>query len=561
MSTNVSVQKFISKGTGGSSRSVKATVPSNLSDKLNRKTEDVSITPQQRSKIEYQRISLVEGLPQLQIIASIESVYSEEKIKRISVCDIDNPDISNPRSPMPNSLYDPLMGTVVADRSCTTCQNVNCLGHYGRIPLAYPLPHPLWIGTIKNILTSVCNNCGHLLVSKKMIEYRGLNHASNWRRIESIAAAAESVKICPYSQSCPDMSSGKITHCTANPTYKLSQQEDSYDISEIPKTKRTVKGGPKAVPTRMDVRKILSILKSIPDRDAKLMGFKEDSRPEDLIMQSLLVMPPISRPPFIADGRNNPDELTEQYKQIVNCANQLKLEPDNDNIRSKLFIKIKGLMVGRKQQYKTKVPKSSISTQLQGKKAVPRNSLMGKRTNMCARTVISPDTSLEFGQIRVPEEWAPMLNIPEMVREDNIEMLQAEIKRGKIAEVHTYHESTGGFQRKIANLDTVLKIGDKAWRHLRNGDVVALNRQPTLHKFSMMAFEVVLGKERTLGLHFAYTTPYGADHDGDADADAFHTFRPQQEAAIEVGVDISIGKQCKHSQVYNFLVISSICII
>jgi DNA-directed RNA polymerase beta' subunit len=290
------------------------------------------------------------------------------------------------------------------------------------------------------------------------------------------------------------------------------------------------------------------------------MGFKEDSRPEDLIMQSLLVMPPISRPPFIADGRNNPDELTEQYKQIVICANNLRLKPDDDDVRAKVFSKIKALMIGRKQQYKTKVPKSSISTQLQGKKAVPRNSLMGKRTNMCARTVISPDTSLEFGQIRVPEEWAPMLNMQEMVREDNIEMLQAEVKRGKIAEVHTYHESTGGFQRNIATVNTVLRIGDKAWRHLRNGDVVALNRQPTLHKFSMMAFEVVLSKERTLGLHFAYTTPFGADFDGDTDADARHILSPTGGCFQGWRVTLR-GKHCKLSQVCNHLVISSIYII
>ena len=53
-------------------------------------------------------------------------------------------------------------------------------------------------------------------------------------------------------------------------------------------------------------------------------------------------------------------------------------------------------------------------------------------------------------------------------------------------------------------------------RHLKNGDVLLLNRQPTLHRPSIMAHRVrVLKGEKTLRLHYANCKSYNADFDGD----------------------------------------------
>lgn len=56
----------------------------------------------------------------------------------------------------------------------------------------------------------------------------------------------------------------------------------------------------------------------------------------------------------------------------------------------------------------------------------------------------------------------------------------------------------------------------KVYRHLNNGDVVIMNRQPTLHKPSMMVHRArVLPGERTIRMHYANCNTYNADFDGD----------------------------------------------
>ncbi len=503
---------FNSRISGPGPGFVNSQVPSNQNDNLISSNAGM-VTYAQKEQDERERIARVEELPELHIISSVISVYSEEEIKRISVVDIVNPDISSPRFHTAKSLYDTCMGTIVSNRMCGTCQIVNCLGHFGRIPISSPLPHPMWLGVIKDILTSVCRSCGALLVDSDFIDRKGLKYMSAQKRISEIAKVAVSRKECPNIQRCPDIRSGNLSECQPNLPLKAPKSDESFEISEMLKIGDSA---PKAVP--IPVEKILTILKCISDKDAKLMGFTGDSRPENLIIQSLLVIPPVSRPPFIADNRNNPDDLTEAYRQIVICANELRLlnssDTDFERVKTNLYFKIKVLMEGKKQKYKNVKKFMSITNRLQGKQAVPRASLMGKRTNMCARTVISPDTSLTFGQIRIPMEWSSLLTLEEKVTATNIDAVRNLLAQGKITDVQTYHDGKGS-QRKGATKDTVLSIGDSYRRNMRDGDIVVVNRQPTLHKFSMMAFEAKLGKERSAGLHLSYTTPFNADFDGD----------------------------------------------
>lgn len=515
---------------------------SNLNDDLVNK-HATPITYAEREKIEGQRIAQVENMPELHIMSSVISVYSEEQIRKISVVDIVSPDISNPRLPMTKSLYDTTMGTIVSDRKCSSCQNVNCLGHFGRIPFASPIPHPMWLSVIKDLLTSVCNSCGGLLVDKDVINQNGWNYLSAHNRIQAIAEDAKGKGECPNSNKCPEIKDGSVTKCKPNPKFKLPKQEESFQIITEVKEQGAV------IKSVIPVEKILAIFKCISKNDARILGFKDDARPESLIMQSLLVIPPISRPPFVADGRNNPDDLTEAYRKIVICANELRLEPDNERYKTNVYFKVKELMEGKKQKFKNVKKFMSITNRLQGKQAVPRSSLMGKRTNMCARTVISPDTSLEFGQIRIPMEWAPILTIPVKVTRVNIKAMRNLLEQGKITDIES--ATNKGSQRKGVTENSTINIGDKVYRHLQNGDIVVINRQPTLHKFSMMAFETVLGKERSVGLHLTYTSTFNADFDGDKSSCL------QQVAATMVIRDTIVGKQCNSYLVmrYNYLVV------
>jgi hypothetical protein len=146
---------------------VKAPLPMNQEDMAPN-----SVTPKERSMIEKNRVSRAKELPELSILASEISVYSEDEIKRISVVDVINPNITgnNLANPAPGSLFDVTMGSLLVDRKCSTCLQVDCQGHYGRIPFPYPIPHPHWLDVIPKILTCICGSCGSLLMKKENIK-------------------------------------------------------------------------------------------------------------------------------------------------------------------------------------------------------------------------------------------------------------------------------------------------------------------------------------------------------------------------------------------------------
>ena len=62
----------------------------------------------------------------------------------------------------------------------------------------------------------------------------------------------------------------------------------------------------------------------------------------------------------------------------------------------------------------------------------------------------------------------------------------------------------------FANMEGIVQ------RHMHNGDVLLVNRQPTLHKPSIMAHIArILPKEQTIRMHYANCSTYNADFDGD----------------------------------------------
>lgn len=98
----------------------------------------------------------------------------------------------------------------------------------------------------------------------------------------------------------------------------------------------------------------------------------------------------------------------------------------------------------------------------------------------------------------VPERVAKILTYPERVHRHNIEKLKRLIVNGP--EVHpgaNFVQQGNGMKKflKFAPRQTIaneLKIGDIVERHLCDDDIVLFNRQPSLHKLSIMAHFVGL---------------------------------------------------------------------
>lgn len=196
--------------------------------------------------------------------------------------------------------------------------------------------------------------------------------------------------------------------------------------------------------------------------------------------------------------------------------------------------------------------KKGFCQRLKGKHGRFRGNLSGKRVDFSGRTVISPDPNLRIDQVAVPERVAKILTYPERVTFHNISRLRQNIINGP--DIHpgaiyvTKTDSTVnpkrwlkfGDRRRIAD---ELAIGDIVDRHLQDDDIVLFNRQPSLHKLSIMSHFVKVRPWRTFRFNECVCTPYNADFDGDE----MNLHVPQtEEARIEaltlMGVSIIIGQ-------------------
>lgn len=163
-----------------------------------------------------------------------------------------------------------------------------------------------------------------------------------------------------------------------------------------------------------------------------------------------------------------------------------------------------------------------------------RKNMMGKRVNYAARSVISPDPNLHTDEIGVPERFAKVLTYPQPVTAWNVERMRQLVRNGpKVHPGANYVEDEEGRMTDLSRLSSARRAalartlltgqGEKGygvkrvWRHLEDGDIMLVNRQPTLHKSSIMAHRarVLHNTGQVIRMHYANCNTYNADFDGD----------------------------------------------
>ena len=167
----------------------------------------------------------------------------------------------------------------------------------------------------------------------------------------------------------------------------------------------------------------------------------------------------------------------------------------------------------------------ALCQRLKGKHGRFRGNLSGKRVDFSGRTVISPDPNLRIDQVAVPIHIAKVMTYPEKVYDKNIEKLRKLIINGSNDYPGAnYVEIAGtGLKKKLLMLPKPvrekiakeLKVGDIVERHMEDDDIVLFNRQPSLHKLSIMSHRARVMPWRTLRFNECCCTPYNADFDGD----------------------------------------------
>ena len=491
-----------------------------------------------------------ENLPEFIITQTSFSVWGADEIRK----EARDRRIYNPDETGYHTVNDPSMGTVDPRVMCSTCgkDNINCPGHFGYIELnETPVYHPLFLTHIVRVLSSVCNSCGGLLLSDVQIEEEGINKYTGDERLKMIKEKSvgkpcrrsheEETVLSPGTAQAVGMSptsmaaQGEVSACRDNPVYaapKLGEyiqyyysEEDEEEVGEFKEGEEVIhytKKGKHQYHT-MTPSEALGILDSISDEDAQILGFRGGTHPRNMIIQVLAVMPPCIRNANIREGMVGSDYYGTLYREIIK-KHQNYLETNDRKKKDQDYDYIQKAITAIITNYNSPilhVPESfkPIKVRLQDKnKGIFRGMLSGKRVNFSARTVAGPDPALKSNQARLPEEWRKDLTREVIVTDFNYQSLMEMMKNKMITHITPSEGKSKDQQIRVTdnNRDKLsFRPGDKVTRWGQDGDMVLLNRQPTIHKQGIMGHEAVFMPGKTIGLPLAVTTPYNADFDGD----------------------------------------------
>ena len=478
------------------------------------------------------------------------SVLSPDEIRRGSVAQITSRDTYVNNKPVIGGLFDPRMGILDPGLVCPT-DGLNYMqtpGYFGHIELARPVFYIQYLNTILKILRCVCTKCSKLLINKESHAHiMNMDSRSRW---QYVFARASKIKTCGQEteDGCGCRQPSRIKKDGLATIF--AEWDESKSNSETKGEKHVFKLTPETV---------LKIFRRISDEDVKFMGFSPVwSRPDWFICQVLAVPPPAVRPSVMHDAQQrSEDDISHIIVNIIksNKTLQEKLQQNAaskviDDWHTVLQYYIATMVDNRIPGVASVAQRSgralkSIKERLIGKTGRVRGNLMGKRVDFSARSVIGPDPNLSIKELGVPQEIAMNITFPATVNRRNKRFLTKLVVNGpdKYPGANIL-EKKNGYNRSLRHTDRnsiVLEEGDVVHRHLLNGDPVLFNRQPTLHRMSMMCHIVrVMKKGKTFRMNVADTKPYNADFDGDE----MNLHAPQdEESAAELRYLAAVPRQ------------------
>ena len=450
-------------------------------------------------------------------------ILSPEEIIRSSVAEIYKTDTFVANEPVVNGLFDARMGVLDNNKICQTCQQRNtfCPGHFGHIKLAKPVFYIQFFDIVKKLMKCVCFRCSKLLINPdgdavKSILNKKYSRQKKWEMMYKLCSK---VKKCGAEnmEGCGAIQPDKIFR---DPIVKIVMEWKAANL-EGSDNKRIVLYAE-------DVHRILS---RISDHDANLLGFSPKlSRPEWMICTVLPVPPPAVRPSVRSDtGQRSEDDLTHKLCDIVKNNNTLRQKIDKGVSKEQIDIASQVLQyhvatfidnsipgINPAQQRTGRLLKS-LSERLRSKEGRIRGNLMGKRVDFSARSVITPDPNISIDELGVPVKIAMNLTYPDIVNKYNREKLTELVRNGpdvypgaKFVKKPKLGNQTK-WLKKIDRSSIVLEDGDVVERHLMDGDYVLFNRQPSLHKMSMMGHRIKVMPYNTFRLNPLVCVSFNAD--------------------------------------------------
>ena len=445
------------------------------------------------------------------------SVLSPQLIKKMSSAKIVTPELYDREGyPVDGGLMDVRLGVIDPGLRCKTCGSKlkECNDHFGYIELARAVVHVKFVPVIATVLRCSCKECGHILIPKEKLDSaraaldaveRDEGIEARRKAIKTLVGKMKSVGKCPWCKA----KQGVIT--LEKPTSFL---EDEKRISPV---------------------SVRARLERVPDDQLPLFGLNAaTARPEWMIL-TVLAIPPVTMRPSITleTGERSEDDLTHKLSDIVRI-NQRLFENINAGAPEIIIEDLWDLLQYHvttffdnaipqvpPARHRSGPPLKTLTERIKSKEGRIRHNLAGKRTNFCARTVVSPDPFLRINEVGVPLIIAMKLTVPDVVTPWNMAYLKKFVEAGSSKYPGCNYVVRPDGRRKKLTEETKeavleeIQPGYVIERHLMDGDIVLFNRQPSLHRMSMMSHKVKVLPDKTFRLNPTVCAPYNADFDGD----------------------------------------------
>ena len=454
------------------------------------------------------------------------SILSPAEIRAGSVAEITTRDTYVNNKPVIGGLFDPRMGVLEPGLICPTdgLDYMQTPGYFGHIELAKPVFYIQYLSTVLKVLRCVCFKCSKLLMNKqKYSQALKLDGEARWKYVFAIASKSTSKsKRCgeDTDDGCGCLQANKIRKeglATIFAEWTSGAAEESSNIV-----------------IKLTPEMILKIFKRISDEDVSFMGFSPVwSRPDWMVCQVMAVPPPAVRPSVKHDAQQrSEDDLSHILVNIIKTNKTLQEKIQNNAAANVIDDWTTVLQYYVATQIDNKIPGSapvaqrsgrplkSIKDRLNGKGGRMRGNLMAKRVDFSARSVITADPNISIKELGIPMKIAKNITKPVTVNAANRAFLTKLVLNGpeiypgaKILEKRNGDSIT---LRYVDKKSIILEDGDIVHRHMMDGDPILFNRQPTLHRMSMMChIAKIMSQGDTFRMNVSCTKPYNADFDGD----------------------------------------------
>lgn len=439
------------------------------------------------------------------------SILADEVVERISHVSVTKPQLFVNNEICEYGLLDLHMGSTEEDVLCKTC-NLNkrfCLGHSGSFKLKYPVIKPFYYNFLKKILKIFCFQCSKPLIDQKILKALNSKIEDKEQLINRVFEL-KNIDKCGYCKK--DVI--KLVK-TNNKDLFIYYYTDDVNNKRI-----------------LYTHLIEKYLNKITYDDLELIGLPAKNHPRHLIMNTFYVPTNLIRPDIkqIANEKIASDQITSYIQLILRVNDNIVSVPtdaqeiSHDNLEKIKYLNtfIYSLLIGNTLNQKmTHNDFKPIIERLRSKDGIIRHNILGRRIHGMGRAVITCDITVPYDTIKIPIEFAKIMQIKETVNDFNKELLMQYVRNGiklypgasKITKAKTGKTFSLFFAKNI-----VLENGDIIHRDLVDGDVVLFNRQPSLLYTAITTMKIIIDRDpncHVIAFNVSIASVYyNADYDG-----------------------------------------------